>query len=285
MRVLVTGSRGFLGRHLLRHYEGRAEAAAFDGDVRDAAAWEAQPRADVVFHLAAVSSVPRSMEDPVRAFDVNAGGTLRLLEWARSTEVGRVVLVSSAHVYGRARYSPIDEKHPTSPVSPYGASKLAAEAMALSYHASFGVEAVVVRPFNVYGPTQGRGFLIPDILHQIADGGPLVLGDPRPVRDFTYVDDALSFLDAAATVSGIGGELLNLGSGVGHAVGEVVQTALEVTGAAIQPVYDPGKFRGTETHALVCGNGLARESLGWKPQVDLREGLRRTWAEVSSRSA
>lgn len=277
MRALLTGAGGFIGRHLTRRLAEEHEVHAFTGDVRKPDAFAGIPRADVAFHLAAVSSPPESVRDPANAWAVNADGTLHLLEWARRERVGRVVLVSSAHVYGPAQYSPIDERHPTVPTTPYGASKLAAEALAQAYAASYGLEVVVVRPFNVYGPGQGPGFLVPDILLQIREGKALVLGNPAPVRDFTYVDDAVDLLVRAGTAKAAAGATLNLGSGAGHAVGDVVRAALRAAGSSMQPTYDPARFRANEVKELVVDNRRAKEVLGWAPRVGLDEGLRRTW--------
>lgn len=281
MRALVTGAGGFLGTHLVSalHREGHA-AFEHRGDVRDARSWAAQEPVDVLLHLAAISNVPASTRDPERAWQVNADGTLRALEWARAGGAQRVVIVSSAHVYGRARYSPIDEKHPLAPVSPYGASKLAAEALGRAYHQTYGLEVVVVRPFNIYGPGQAAGFVVPDIMFPLVDGRAPVLGDPRPIRDFTYVDDATDLLLKTATLPGLGGLALNLGSGVGHAIAEVARVAAEVSGTGLVPVFDPARIRGGEADELVVDNGLARSALSWKPEVPLREGLARTWAAL-----
>jgi nucleoside-diphosphate-sugar epimerase len=281
LRALVTGAGGFLGTHLVGALQrGGYEPVAFEGDVREPAAWAAHEPADVLLHLAAISNVPASTRDPERAWQVNADGTLRALEWARAGGARRVVLVSSAHVYGRARYSPIDEKHPLAPVSPYGASKLAADALGRAYHQTYGLEVVVVRPFNIYGPGQAAGFVVPDIMLPLASGKVPVLGDPRPVRDFTYVDDAADMLLKSANVPGIGGLALNLGSGNGHAISEVASVAAEVSGTGLAPVFDPAKVRGGEADELVVDNGLAMSALSWKPSVPLRDGLARTWAAL-----
>jgi len=282
VRVAVTGATGFVGRHLVRELSRSHEVVEIRGDIRSASTFEAHARADVVFHLAAQSNVPQSQRDPVGTWDVNAGGTLTLLEWARARDVGRVVLVSTAHVYGKAQYSPIDERHPRHPGSPYGASKLAAEALLESYQSSYGLEGVIVRPFNIYGPGQARGFLVPDVLHQIREGRELRVGDTRPVRDFTYVDDAVAMLAQAGTVATAKGASLNLGSGQGHAVGEVIDLALKVSGSPLRPQVDDSRFRAADVSELVVDNRRAKELLGWAPRVPLEEGLRRTWEALAS---
>jgi nucleoside-diphosphate-sugar epimerase len=278
MRILVTGAGGFLGRPLVAALRSAGhDAAPLDGDVTDRATFAKAGKADVAFHLAAQSNVPLSVKDPAGTWKANVDGTLQVLEWARRDGVGRVVVISSSHVYGRPLRSPIDEEHPLAPRSPYGASKMAAEALAQSYHATYGVGTVVVRPFNIYGPGQSPGFLVPDILGQLRAGGALVLGDPKPVRDYTFLDDAVRFLVACATAGGAAGEALNLGSGKGRSVEEVVAAAVRASGSSLKPTFDPGRFRANESGAVVADVAKAKRLLGWAPQVGLEDGLRKTW--------
>ena len=281
MRVLVTGAGGFLGRPLVRALAAaRHDAAALEGDVTRPATFAKAGKADVAYHLAAQSNVPASVKDPAGTWAANVDGTLQVLEWARRDGVARVVVISSAHVYGRPLRSPIDEEHPLAPRSPYGASKMGAEALAAAYHATYGVATVVVRPFNIYGPGQAPGFLVPDILGQLRAGKGLVLGDPKPVRDYTYLDDAVRFLVACGEAGGVAGEALNLGSGRGHSVEQVVQAALRASGSPLKPTFDPGRFRANESGAVVADVAKAKRLLGWSPQVGLEEGLRRAWVEA-----
>jgi nucleoside-diphosphate-sugar epimerase len=281
MRVLVTGAGGFLGRPLLRALAAAHDAHALEGDVTDPATFAKAGKggkADVLYHLAAQSNVPQSVKDPAATWKANVDGTLQALEWARRDGVARVVVISSSHVYGHPKRTPIDEGHPLEPRSPYGASKMAAEALAHAYHASYGIATVVVRPFNIYGPGQAPGFLVPDILGQLRKGGSLVLGDPKPVRDYTFLDDAIRFLVACGTADGVAGEALNLGSGKGRSVEQVVQAAVAASGSPLRPTFDPARFRANESGAVVADVSKAARLLGWSPQVDLGEGLRRTWA-------
>jgi nucleoside-diphosphate-sugar epimerase len=279
VRILVTGAGGFLGRPLVRALAAAGhDAAPLQGDVADPATFAKAGKADVAYHLAAQSNVPASAKDPAGTWKANVDGTLQVLEWARRDGVARVVVVSSSHVYGHPQRSPMDEGHPLHPRSPYGASKMAAEALALAYHATYGVATVVVRPFNIFGPGQAPGFLVPDILGQLRAGKGLVLGDPKPVRDYTFLDDAVRFFVACGTADGVAGEALNLGSGKGHSVEQVVQAALRASGSTLVPTFDPGRFRANESGAVVADVGKARRLLGWSPQVGLEEGLRRTWS-------
>jgi nucleoside-diphosphate-sugar epimerase len=281
VRILVTGAGGFLGRPLVAAL-GRAGHAAgpLGGDVTLPGTFAAAGPTDALVHLAAQSNVPASTRDPAAAWHANVDGTLQALEWARRDKVGRVVLASSAHVYGRPLRTPVDEEHPLRPRSPYGATKVAVEALAAAYHASYGLDTVVVRPFNVYGPGQAPGFLVPDILGPLRRGQAPVLGDPDPVRDYTFLDDAVAFFVAAATAEGVGGQALNLGSGKGRSVAEVAEAAARASGTGLRPRFDPGKARGNEAGAVVADVSKARRLLGWAPRVDLDEGLRRTWAAM-----
>lgn len=285
VRAIVTGASGFVGRHLTRELRRSMEVVEPKGDVRSSEYYAALPKADVVYHLAAQSNVPESTRDPAGTWDVNANGTLRLLEWARAQDVGRIVLASTAHVYGRTERALVDETHPTRPGSPYGASKLAAEALVQSYQATYGLAGVIVRPFNMYGPGQGPGFLIPDVLAQLRGGRELLVGDTSPVRDFTYIDDAVVMLAKAGSVPAASGMTMNLGSGVGHAVRDVIETAIRVSGSKLRPQVDEKRLRPVDVPELVVDNRRAREVLGWRPMISLEEGLRRTWAAFAEDKA
>ena len=285
MRALVTGASGFVGRHLVAALAPSMAVERVEGDVRDPATWARYEKADVLFHLAAQSNVPRSVKDPAETFAVNATGTLRALEWARARDAGRVVLISTAHVYGKAEYSPIDEAHRRRPSSPYGASKLAAEALLESYRATYGLGGVVIRPFNMYGPGQPPGFIVPDVFAQIQAGKELVVGDTSPVRDFTFIGDAVEMIAKAGTHPGAVGHTFNLGSGEGHSIATVIDTALRVSGSRLRPRVDPARFRPAEIPELVVDDRRAREILGWRATTPLEEGLRRTWSALAEAKA
>jgi nucleoside-diphosphate-sugar epimerase len=280
VRVAFTGGTGFLGTHLRQAWAQDAELVDIQGDVRDAATFEKTPRADVAYHLAAISNVPQGIRDPWGTWSTNADGTFRFLEWARRADVGRVVLVSSGQVYGRIERSPVDESAPTMPVSPYAASKLAGEALLQAYGAAYGLKGVVVRPFNMYGPGQSRTFLVAEILHQLAERGRAELGDPEPIRDYTYVGDAVEMLRLAATVPAAVGRTFNMGTGEGTSVRQLADLALHVTGAPGPVTFDPARRRPSEIPRLVVDARRARKILGWTPAVPLAEGLRRTWLAI-----
>ena len=285
VRALVTGASGFVGRHLVAALAPSMTIDRVENDIRDPATWARHERADVLFHLAGQANVGQSAKDPAETFDVNATGTLRALEWARARDVGRVVLISTAHVYGPARYSPIDEEHRRRPTSPYGASKLAAEGLIESYQASYGIGGVVIRPFNMYGPGQQLGFIVPDVFAQIREGRELLVGDTSAVRDFTYIGDAVEMIAKAGTHAGAPGKAFNLGSGEGHSIATVIDTALRVSGSRLRPRVDPARFRPAEIAELVVDARRARDVLGWTATTSLEEGLRRTWASLAQTKA
>ncbi|HWG91585.1 MAG TPA: GDP-mannose 4,6-dehydratase [Candidatus Thermoplasmatota archaeon] len=295
MRYFLTGAGGFIGRHLVPRLVARgnevtvllrkgterpeghlAGVKAVYGDLTDTAPLAIPPGTDVVLHLAAVSFVPQTLKDPMGAFQVNATGTLRLLEAARAASpMPRFVYVSTGHVYGPPQYVPIDEKHPLNPSSPYGSTKAAADLLVSSYRASYGLPTTIVRPFNIYGPGQDASFVIPKIVDQARKTGILTLGDTSIVRDFTYVDDFIDLLLALAEHPGAVGEVFNAGSGHGHSIQEVIQEVERAMGKPLTVKEDPSLFRPGELKRLVVDMTKARHHLGWTPKVTLREGIER----------
>lgn len=295
-RYLVTGGTGFVGTHLLPRLLERGEVAlllrnpaetgdadarlaAVLGDVSSPEIIQMLPASEVVYHMAAVSYVPDAHADPVKAFEVNVRGTLNMLEYARrSPNLKRFVFISSGHVYGPAQYSPIDERHPLDATNVYGATKLAAERLVKAYHDAYGLPTVVLRTFNVYGPGQSPSFLIPSIVGQLRQGKPPVLGDGRPVRDFTYIDDYVEVLLNVAENEGAVGETFNVGTGNGASVSDVVHRLMKISGVVGEPTFSSAKFREGEIMELVVDNRRLRERTSWQPRVSLDRGLEATWA-------
>jgi NAD dependent epimerase/dehydratase len=312
--VLVTGAGGFIGSHLVEallaegcevralvHYNSRNDwgnlealrrepAPGLDvrtGDVTDARRVDdLVDGCDRVFHLAALIGIPYSYQAPASYVATNVVGTLNVLEAGRRHEVERIVVTSTSEVYGTARYTPIDEHHPLQAQSPYAASKIAADKLAESYHRSFGLPVVVLRPFNTFGPRQSSRAIIPTILGQaITRRSPLRVGNLEPRRDLTYVTDTAQAFVLAGAVAGIEGETIHVGQGRALSIGELVDRCLALTDCDATVEVDEERIRpaGSEVGLLVCDPARAEALLGWRPHVDLDEGLRRTAADLERR--
>ena len=294
--ALVTGAGGFIGSHLvdrlvalgrpvrgLRRRAGTVGAAGMvetvAGDLRDAdAVRAAMAGVDTVYHLGGVASADAVMAAPFDAMTVNGLGTLNVLEAARTAGVRRVVLMSSAHVFGRPRTLPVTEEHPLDPATPYAASKIAAEALAIGYHRGFGLPVVVLRPFNVYGPRQTAAAVIPTIVGQALAGGPVRVRNLVPRRDYLYVSDIVDALLLAAGADGRAvGRAFVLASGRAVSVAGLLRRVLTLTGNPMTPPEEPA-----DDGDHLCGDriwgdaALARDLLGWMPRVTLGDGLART---------
>ncbi|MFD7923571.1 GDP-mannose 4,6-dehydratase [Streptomyces sp. NPDC059740] len=310
--VLVTGAEGFIGSTLvdllvargarvraLVHYKPYAEKGHLaryladphspvemvSGDVRDPGrVMDAVAGCDTVFHLAALIGIPYSYDSPGAYVQTNVVGTENVAEACRRHAVRRLVHTSTSEVYGTARTAPISEDHPLQPQSPYSASKIGADMMALSHWHAFELPVTVVRPFNTYGPRQSARAVIPTILAQLHSGARQIkLGSLTPTRDFTYVTDtAAGFLALAACDRALG-ESVNLGTGQEISIGDLAQALVTASGREAEVVVDPARLRpaGSEVQRLLSDNGRARAWSGWRPEVALDEGLRRTSAWVA----
>lgn len=307
--VAVTGADGFIGSHLVealvqKGHRVRAmaqynsagswgwlddlDADVLDNvdvvlsDVRDSGAVLGFCRdAEVVFHLAALIAIPYSYVAPRSYVDTNVSGTLNVLEAARALGTPRVVVTSTSETYGTARTVPMSEDHPLQGQSPYSATKIAADKLAESYHLSFELPVVTLRPFNTYGPRQSARAVIPTVISQIASGMDTIrLGDTSPTRDFNFVlDTAAAFLAVGfAPAEPVVGHVLNAGSGTETSVGELVQTVARIMGRDVTVEVDEQRVRpaGSEVQRLVCDSTRLREATGWAPAYDLAAGLRET---------
>src|SRR5207244_4238612 len=238
------------------------------GDVRDQSrVLDVVRGTDVVFHLAALVGIPYSYEAPESYVQTNVVGTHNVLSACRQVGVQRMVQTSTSEVYGTARYVPIDESHPLQPQSPYSASKIGADMLALSFHHSFGLPVAVVRPFNTYGPRQSTRAVIPTILAQLYGGAEqLHLGATSPTRDFNFVEDTVAGFMAVAAAEQTVGEVTNVGSGRETSVGELVSLLVQISGHQAEVVTDPGRLRPAESEVerLLCDNSRALEWAGWK---------------------
>ncbi len=308
-RVLVTGGEGFIGSTLVErlvregavvralvHYNpfGRAgwldpvvhrDVEVVPGDVRDAErVFSAVDGCEVVFHLAALIGIPYSYAAPESYVQVNITGTHHVARACLRAGVERLVHTSTSEAYGTARHVPIGEDHPLQPQSPYSASKIGADMIALSFFHAFQLPVAVVRPFNTYGPRQSTRAVIPTILSQLHGGAnEISLGATTPTRDFNYVDDTVAGFLAVAGCDRALGEVVNIGSGREISIGDLVALLISITGSAATVVTDPDRLRpeGSEVERLLCDNRRAREWAGWEPEVTLEDGLARTSAWIA----
>ena len=256
----------------------------FAGDVRDPhGVRTAMKGCDVVMHLAALIAIPYSYHSPDTYVDTNVKGTLNVVQAARDLGVERVVHTSTSEVYGTARFVPITEAHPLQGQSPYSASKIGADQMALSFHSSFETPVAVIRPFNTYGPRQSARAVIPTIITQLASGSRAIkLGAVHPTRDFNYVHDTVRGFVSIAECDAAIGQVVNIGSNYEISVGDTARLIAELMGHDVEFTSDEQRMRpqGSEVERLWADNARARELTGWTPQYAGVEGLRRGLRET-----
>jgi NAD dependent epimerase/dehydratase len=315
-RVLVTGADGFIGSHLVERLvrdghkvrafvlynsfgswgwldtvpeEIQRELEIFSGDIRDPnGVYEAMSGIDVVYHLAALIAIPYSYHSPDTYIDTNIKGTLNVLQAARKHDTQKIVHTSTSEVYGTARFVPITEAHPLQGQSPYSASKIGADQLAMSFYQSFGTPVATIRPFNTYGPRQSARAVLPTIITQLAAGQERIkLGALHPTRDFNYVSDTVSGFVAVGDRSESVGETINVGSGYEIEIGAVARLIAELMGKQVEIEEDTQRLRPekSEVERLWADNSKARELLGWSPaqsgHAGLVAGLRETIAWFS----
>jgi dTDP-glucose 4,6-dehydratase len=276
VRYTSAGGAGWLDRE---NGAVRDRIEVIAGDVRDDHAIRTAMRGvDVVFHLAALVGIPYSYRHPREVVDTNVGGTLNVLLAARDQGV-RVVHTSTSEVYGSARAVPMDEQHPLHAQSPYAASKVAAEQLVQSFHASYGTPTVILRPFNVFGPRQSQRAVIPVLIGQALAGPRIRVGNTAATRDFTLVDDTVDAFVRAATVPDAVGQVFNIGSGRDISIGDLARLIARIAGRAdVSLETDAGRLRpkASEVSRLRADSRRAADALGWRPTCTLEEGLRCT---------
>lgn len=311
MKILVTGADGFIGSHLTEQlvrqghdvrafvyynsfgHRGWLDSSPADiqdaldyfaGDVRDPYGVKtAMQGCDAVLHLAALIGIPYSYHSPDAYVDTNIKGTLNVVQAARELGVHRVVHTSTSEVYGTAKYVPIDEDHPLQGQSPYSATKIGADQIALSFHKSFGTPISVVRPFNTFGPRQSARAVIPTIITQIANGERRIkLGSLHPTRDFNYVSDTVRGFLAALQSERALGEVINIGSNYEISIGATAALIAEVMDAKIEIFTDDQRLRpdASEVERLWAANAKAKILLDWSPAYAGLDGLRRALRET-----
>jgi len=310
--VLITGADGFIGSHLTEAlvragYETRAfvfynsfnswgwldrcasdvdgKFEVFQGDVRDPNGVRAATKGcDAVLHLAALIAIPYSYHSPDAYVDTNIKGTLNILQAARDLGVELVVSTSTSEVYGTARFVPITEEHPLQGQSPYSATKIGADQIALSFYRSFGTPVSLLRPFNTYGPRQSARAIIPTVISQIASGARKIkLGSEHPTRDFTYVADTVTGFLSTLKATDIIGETINVGSEFEISIGDTARLIAEVMGADIEIEIDEERIRPekSEVERLLADTSKAKNLLNWAPRYAGREGFRRGITETA----
>ena len=304
-KVLVTGAGGFIGSHLCEQllaqgrevrafvrYNGRGSHGWLDsspvreqievvaGDIRD---FDSVSRAVTdcaeVFHLAALIGIPYSYESPLAYVRTNVEGTYNVLEAARRANLQRVLVTSTSETYGTAIYTPIDEAHPLQPQSPYSATKIGADQLALSYHLSFGLPVVVARPFNTYGPRQSARAIIPTLATQLLARRPRIdVGSLDPVRDLTFVEDTATAMITIARTDAFLGKAVNVGTGEAISIREIYDRLVAITGHQAELHQDPARIRpqNSEVMRLISNNSLLRSTTGWSNTTNIDAGLAKT---------
>ncbi len=305
MNILITGADGFIGSHLtemleaqgyqvkalsqynsfnnwgwLEGIECKDKIELLTGDIRDPHFCKLITKdVDIVFHLAALIAIPYSYIAPDSYVDTNIKGTLNICQAAKENGNIRVIHTSTSEVYGTAQYVPIDENHPFQPQSPYSATKIAADAMAMSYYNAFDLPVTIARPFNTYGPRQSARAIIPTIITQIVNGvKEIKLGDVTPTRDFSYVEDTCRGFVALAECNEAIGQTVNIGSNFEISIEDTLNIVKELMNSDVKFILDENRIRPakSEVFRLLCDNSKIKKLTGFKPQVDIKEGLQRT---------
>jgi NAD dependent epimerase/dehydratase len=310
-RILVTGADGFIGSHLtealvraghdvrafvlynsfnswgwLDHCAAdvKGKFEVFAGDIRDPKGVRtAMQSCESVLHLAALIAIPYSYHSPDTYVDTNIKGTLNVVQAARDLNIGKVIHTSTSEVYGTAQFVPITEQHPLEGQSPYSASKIGADQLAMSFYRSFQTPVAILRPFNTYGPRQSARAVIPTIITQIANGQRQIkLGSVHPTRDFNYVSDTVDGFIAALNSSQCIGEVINLGSNYEISVGDTAQTIAELMGVDVKILTDDQRLRPekSEVERLWASNEKAKKLLSWSPQYGNLDGFKRGLSET-----
>lgn len=280
-QIAITGENGFVGRHLVNALKELNSSVItlrdLDGnslDVRNKELIQIKMDEtgdiDIIYHLAAMTSVISSYQNPHATYETNILGTLNILELCRLHDIDKIVYASS-YVYGMPQYLPVDEKHITDSPNPYSRSKLIGEELCKSYHQDFGIKCIILRPFNIYGPGQRSDFLIPKIISSLSCGE-VVLRDPEPKRDFVYITDMIdAYIKAGEYEAGF--DIFNIGFGQSYSVKEIMEKIMKIYGSKIRVIYK-GDRRRNEIMDCYANIKKARNILGWRPCIDIDKGLR-----------
>ena len=304
-KALITGATGFIGSHLaelcvqqgfdviafdrynpnnhwgwLENSEYRDDMEVILGDIRDYdSVSKAMEGCDAVFHLAALIGIPYSYVSPLAYIRTNVEGTYNVLEAAKNMELEQILITSTSETYGTAQYVPIDENHPLVGQSPYSASKIAADQLAISYHRSFGLPVKIVRPFNTYGPRQSARAVIPTIISQLLKGkSEIKLGNLTPTRDLTFVKDTCTGFIEIHNSDKLIGQVTNIGMNEEIPIGDLAEKVAKLMGKEIKIISDEKRVRpdASEVEQLRCNNEKLLKNTDWHPDYNLEKGLLKT---------
>ena len=308
--ILITGGTGFIGSHLaemlvrdgnkvtcfdrynINNNWGWIEESDFSdeinvilGDIRDFdSVHDATAGQDIIFHLAALIGIPYSYKSPLAYIKTNIEGTYNILESSKLRQIEKIIITSTSETYGTAQTVPISESHPLVGQSPYSASKIGADQLALSYYLSFDSPVIIARPFNTYGPRQSSRAIIPTIFSQLMLGNELSLGNLLPTRDLTYVTDTCRGFIELANSSNLNGEVINIGSNKEISIGDLADLIKDIVGNKMKITESKERFRPekSEVDRLICDNSKICRLTSWRPQIELKTGLRNVYDWMQS---
>jgi len=308
--ILITGGTGFIGSHLaevlvrdgnkvtcfdrynINNNWGWIEESDFSdeinvilGDIRDFdSVHDATAGQDIIFHLAALIGIPYSYKSPLAYIKTNIEGTYNILESSKLRQIEKIIVTSTSETYGTAQTVPINESHPLVGQSPYSASKIGADQLALSYYLSFDSPIIIARPFNTYGPRQSSRAIIPTIFSQLMLGNELSLGNLLPTRDLTYVTDTCRGFIELAYSSNLDGEVVNIGSNKEISIGDLADLIKDIVGNKMKITESKERFRPekSEVDRLICDNSKICRLTSWRPQIELKTGLRNVYDWMQS---